>query len=183
MTHLNRAFSALALAGLALSACGAPAPSTAQPPAAIAPATLAPVATATPQVAVATVAPVKAVEAPGEDFGPKVQSVWDTQVGPDALKGCSGGSILPAYGLVQVTPNGNTLIWKNQEPKPYTMTRLKPGVFSYEGPTSLGDGTVKMVATFTSATTLKMTRSFTPRAEASCVHTHEYKGEFKWEKP
>ncbi len=183
MTHLNRAFSALAFVSLALTACGAPAASTAQPPAPTAPATLAPVATATPPVSAATAAPVKSVEGVGEDFGPTVQSVWDTQVGPDALKGCSGGSILPAYGLVQVTPAGNTLIWKNQEPKPYTMTRLKPGVFSYEGPTSLDDGTVKMVATFTSATTLKMTRSFTPKAEGSCVHTHEYRGEFKWEKP
>ncbi len=138
-----------------------------------------PSATSTPPLA--PTKSVKPTEEPVEDFTPKAQSVWDTQVGPDSMKGCSGGSILPAYGLVQVTPEGNTLVWKNQEPKPYTMTRVKPGVFAYEGPTAINDGAVKMVATFSGPTTVKMTRSFTPKAEAACVHTHEYTGVFKWE--
>ncbi|MEO6061042.1 MAG: hypothetical protein ABIQ99_03785 [Thermoflexales bacterium] len=149
---------------------------TAAPPTAAAPATA-----DSPAPALAPTKPVKPTDEPGEDFTPKTQSVWDTQVGPDSLKGCSGGSILPAYGLVQVTPEGNTLVWKNQEPKPYTMTRVKPGVFAYEGLTALNDGTVKMVATFSGPTSVKMTRSFTPKAETACVHTHEYTGVFKWE--
>ncbi len=169
----------------ALTACGAPDSSqptlAAQTVAPTAAATLAPRPSAAPALTVAPTQPLKPTEAPVDDFTPKTQSVWDTQVGPDSLKGCSGGSILPAYGLVQITPEGNTLVWKNQEPKPYAMTRVKPGVYAYEGPTALNDGTVKMVATFSGPTTVKMTRSFTPKAEAACVHTHEYTGVFKWE--
>lgn len=169
----------------ALTACSAP--DSAQPTReaqTVAPtgaATLPPRPSAAPALTVAPTQPLKPTEAPVDDFTPKTQSVWDTQVGPDSLKGCSGGSILPAYGLVQITPEGNTLVWKNQEPKPYAMTRVKPGVYAYEGPTALNDGTVKMVATFSGPTTVKMTRSFTPKAEAACVHTHEYTGVFKWE--
>lgn len=177
----NVAF-ALILALSACSASDAPQPTQSAPGTVPAiSATVAPPTTAVPAPTLAPTKPVKPTDEPGEDFTPKSQSVWDTQVGPDSLKGCSGGSILPAYGLVQVTPEGNSLVWKNQEPKPYTMTRVKPGVFAYEGPTALNDGTVKMVATFSGPTTVKMTRSFTPKAEASCVHTHEYTGVFKWE--
>lgn len=176
---------ALALVVCALSSCGAPdssAPSPAAPKTlATSAGTVAPPTAAAPAPTLAPTKPVKPTDEPVEDFTPKAQSVWDTQVGPDSMKGCSGGSILPAYGLVQMTPDGNTLVWKNQEPKPYTMTRVRPGVFAYEGPTALNDGTVKMVATFSGPTTVKMTRSFTPKAEAACVHTHEYTGAFKWE--
>jgi hypothetical protein len=175
----------LALVVMTLASCGAPAPAppTASAPKAVATlaATLAPTSPAAPAPTLAPTKPFKPTDEPVEDFTPKAQSVWDTQVGPDSLKGCSGGSILPAYGLVQMTPEGNTLVWKNQEPKPYTMTRVKPGVYAYEGPTAINDGTVKMVATFSGPTTVKMTRSFTPKAEAACVHTHEYTGVFKWE--
>lgn len=179
----------VALVIITLASCSAPdsapapAPSSASTPKPVPTlaATLAPSSPAAPAPTLAPTKPVKPTEEPVEDFTPKAQSVWDTQVGPDSLKGCSGGSILPAYGLVQMTPEGNTLVWKNQEPKPYTMTRVKPGVYAYEGPTAINDGTVKMVATFSGPTTVKMTRSFTPKAEAACVHTHEYTGVFKWE--
>ena len=180
-----RATAAFALISVVVSACAgpeSPAPTATASRAATGAAPVVASPTAAPAVATAApTKPVKPTDEPVEDFTPRNQSVWDTQVGPDSMKGCAGGSILPAYGLVQVTPEGATLIWKNQEPKPYTMTRIKPGVYAYEGPTALSDGTVKMVATFTSPTTVKMTRSFTPKAEAACVHTHEYSGAFKWE--
>jgi hypothetical protein len=181
-----RASAWLALAVFALCACGAPNPPGASSPPAAPTAAAAATAVSSPTQSapgptIAPTKPIKPTDEAIEDFSPTKQSVWDTQVGPDSMKGCSGGSILPAYGLVQITPEGNRLVWKNQEPKPYPMTRVKPGVFAYEGPTALNDGTVKMVATFSAPTTVKMTRSFTPKAEASCVHTHEYTGVFKWE--
>lgn len=130
-----------------------------------------------PTVAAATATPS------GPDYSPKVQSVWDTKVGADQMRGCSGGSLLPAYGLVQVTPDGETLTWKNTEPKPYVMKKIGPGQWRYEGPTSLDDGTVKMVVTFTGEKTLTMSRSFIPKGEPGCTHMHEYTGEYKWDRP
>lgn len=115
------------------------------------------------------------------DYTPTQSSVWDTTVSPDTMSGtCSTGSILPVYGLVKITLAGETLTWRNQEPAPYTFSRVKTNVYSYSGPTSLNDGTVTMVLSFTSATTLQMTRTFVPTADPACQHVHQYSGVFQW---
>lgn len=93
---------------------------------------------------------------------------------------CSKGSVLPAYGLVQITPADNGLEWKNQEPKPYTMARAEANVYAYAGPNSINDGVVTMTVTFLDAKNLKMVRQFTPNNDPGCTHTHEYTGVFQW---
>lgn len=115
---------------------------------------------------------------------PAVSSVWNTTIGPDNMTGdCTQGSVLPVYGLVQVTPvegKLDTIEWKNQEPKPYAFKQVEPNVFSYAGPTSIDDGTVTMTVTFKGETAFTMVRQFVSRADPACVHTHDYAGEFKW---
>jgi hypothetical protein len=115
------------------------------------------------------------------DFTPQLVSVWNTTiVGSDSMKGTCSNPVNPVYGLVQITPQGNTLVWKNQEPAPYTMARVRANVWQYAGPTSIGDGTVTMVVQFNSATTLGLTRTFVPSAEPNCTHVHSYSGVFQW---
>jgi len=118
------------------------------------------------------------------EFTPQVVSVWDTELSPptDKMQGTCSNPVNPVYGLVQITPQGATLVWKNQEPAPYTMTRVRANLWQYSGPTSLGDGTVTMVVQFTSPTTLLLTRSFVSSAEPNCTHVHTYTGVFKWNK-
>ena len=88
---------------------------------------------------------------PGPDrqrIHPTARSIWDTGfVGGDTMTGDCPGPVNPVYGLVQITPQGNTLLWKNQEPAPYTMTRVRANLWQYSGPTSINDGTVTMDVT------------------------------------
>lgn len=134
--------------------------------------------------AAATTQASAAPAAGGESFLPALPSVWNTTIGPDNMTGeCTKGSVLPVYGLVQVTPADASLAtieWKNQEPKPYTFKQVQPNQFSYAGPTSINDGVVTMTVTFESATAFKMVREFVSVADPGCLHTHDYTGEFKW---
>jgi hypothetical protein len=115
------------------------------------------------------------------DFTPQLVSVWNTSlVGADTMQGTCSNAVKPVYGLVQITPQGSTLIWKNQEPAPYTMSRVRVDVWQYSGPTSVNDGAVTMVVQFTSATTLQLTRTFVASAEPNCTHVHHYTGVFQW---
>ncbi len=98
------------------------------------------------------------------------------------MQGTCSNPVNPVYGPVLVTPQGNSLIWKNQEPNPYTMSRVRANLWQYAGPTSIGDGTVTMVVQFTSPTTLILTRTFVSSAEPNCTHVHTYAGVFKWNK-
>jgi len=122
--------------------------------------------------------------AAGDDFTPKVNAVWETAIGEDIMTGtCSGGPILPVYGLVQITPQGDTLIWLSQEPAPYTFFRTSPDTYYYSGPTSINDGSVTMILRFTGPTALVMQRVFTPNSDPACQHTHNYTGVFQWNVP
>ena len=97
---------------------------------------------------------------------------------------CTKGSVLPAYGLVQITPAetgaGDSLEWKNQEPKPYAMARAAANSYVYAGPNSIHDGVVTMTVTFVDDKNLKMLRQFTSQNDPACTHTHEYTGVFQW---
>jgi hypothetical protein len=81
---------------------------------------------------------------------------------------------------VQITPLEDGLEWKNQEPKPYPMSRLETNLFRYAGPNSINDGVVTMTVTFKDDKTLTMLREYEANAEPGCTHRHEYTGEFKW---
>ena len=119
----------------------------------------------------------------GQDFAPTERSVWNTAVGLDQMQGtCANGSMLPVYGLVQITPQGDQLTWKNQEPKPYTFNKVQTNEYQYAGPTAINDGVVTMTLKFTSDKALEMLRQFVASADPGCLHTHEYTGTFQWNK-
>ncbi|WP_169237976.1 hypothetical protein [Candidatus Roseilinea sp. NK_OTU-006] len=142
-----------------------------------------PAATDTPEPT-ATPAPTptpSATAAETRDASPSRRSVWDTQVSPgEALGQCAGSAPLPVYGLVQITPFEDGLEWRNQEPQPYRMKRVAPGVYRFAGPSAINDGVVTMTVTFWGENSLSMVREFTPNAAPGCTYRHEYTGEFKW---
>ena len=187
---MKRSLLKIAAAVLLLAACGSPAaaptalPTTAPTATPIATATAQP--TAAPTITMAPTAEVTPTTAQVEqkNFAPKVRSVWNTAVGLDEMKGtCAKGSMLPVYGLVQITPDGETINWKSQEPAPYVMTRLQVNQYQYAGPTALKDGVVTMTLKFIGEQALEMLREFVSQADPACLHTHVYTGTFQWEKP
>jgi len=179
LSPLRRALIAGALA-LGLAGCSA-APVNTPIPTPIAPPTTTPTAAPTP-TPLPTDAPEPTAPQPAaQDLAPRQRSVWDTKISPgETLGNCAGGSILPVYGLVQITPTEEGLEWKNQEPVPYAMARLAPNVYRFAGPSSINDGVVTMTVTFVNEKSLVMLREFTPNADPGCIHRHEYTGEFKW---
>jgi hypothetical protein len=117
------------------------------------------------------------------DYTPSQRSVWDTKIGQDQMSGaCTQGSVLPAYGLVQITPlpGDGELEWKNQEPRPYPMKHIDANQYAYAGPNAIDDGVVTMTVKFLDDKNLTMLRQYTSKADPGCTHTHEYTGEFKW---
>lgn len=119
-----------------------------------------------------------------QDFTPIERTVWDTVIGPDEMTGtCAKGSMLPVYGLVQITPDGDTVEWKSQEPAPYVFNKLQSNRYQYAGPTALKDGVVTMTLEFVSEQSLSMLREFIANADPACLHTHVYTGTFQWARP
>ncbi len=115
-----------------------------------------------------------------EDFTPTAVSIWDIpNPGEDVASGDCSNSFTPSYGLVQITPQGDTLGWKNQEQAPYTVSKVSANVWQYSGPSAVGDGTVTMTVTFTSTTTFELTHSFVPTDSPNCTHTHQMHGTFR----
>lgn len=171
---------AACVALVALSACNSALPMPTAIPSPI------PAPTLAPAVMPTTPAPTSRVEssptaAVTTDFAPRQRSVWDTKITPgETLGNCASGSILPVYGLVQITPTEAGLEWKNQEPVPYAMARIAPNTYRFAGPSSINDGVVTMTVTFVDEQSLVMLREFTPNADPGCIHRHEYTGEFKW---
>jgi hypothetical protein len=118
------------------------------------------------------------------DYTPAAAQVWNFVQSPDNMSGaCTGGAVLPPYGLVQIIPGAGSLTWRSQEPAPYTFVKVATNVYAYSGPTSVGDGTVSMSLTFTGAGTAQMTRAFTPNNDPACTHTHYYTATFQWAVP
>jgi len=168
---------------LGLAACSAAPTNTPIPtPAAPATATPSPTATLFPTPAPEpTATPPMDAQPAAQDLAPRQRSVWDTKISPGEMLGdCAGGSILPVYGLVQITPTEEGLEWKNQEPAPYAMARVAPNTYRFAGPSSINDGVVTMTVTFVNEKSLVMLREFAPNADPDCIHRHEYTGEFKW---
>jgi hypothetical protein len=189
------------LAGLVMltASCGAAPSPTSAPTSVLASATTVSTSTVAPGTATEAASPTPAQEitatpattdttpssgqASGQDFAPTQRSVWNTAVGLDQMQGaCPNGSMLPVYGLVQITPADNQLTWKNQEPKPYTFKKVQANEYQYAGPTAINDGTVTMTLKFTSDKSLEMLRQFVATADPGCLHTHTYTGTFQWNK-
>jgi hypothetical protein len=111
-------------------------------------------------------------------------SVWNTSLaGPGVTTGSCSATVNPPYGLVLITPQGDTLLWHNTVPEDYVFQKTSDTTFLYAGPTGIGDGTVTMQLTFSSGEALQMTRAFIPNAEPGCTHTHTYSGAFQYFRP
>jgi hypothetical protein len=185
---------AIGMIAASLLACGAAptaAPSPTSSPTALPAPDAAPSATAAATATSSPAAAATTVPTPAGDaasggggaagFAPAQRSVWNTTIGTDQMSGeCAKGSVLPAYGLVQITPLDAGLEWKNQEPKPYVMSRVEPNIFAFAGPNSIADGVVTMTVTFLDEKSLTMVREFTPHNDPGCTHRHEYTGVFQW---
>ncbi len=114
---------------------------------------------------------------------PKQRSVWNTTIGTDHMTGDCKASVLPVYGLVQITPeSSDTLTWKTQEPKPYTMNKITANQFQYVGPSVINDGVVTMTVTFVDDKNFSMMRDFVAKNTPGCNHHHDYAGVFQWNK-
>jgi hypothetical protein len=176
-----------------LAPTSAPASATPAPTSTVAPATATEVASPTPAQQVTATLETTATttvtaandsnQANPQDLAPSTRSIWNTAVGLDQMQGaCPNGSMLPVYGLVQITPQGDQLNWKNQEPKPYTFSKVQTNEYRYAGPSAINDGTLTMTLKFTSDKTLEMLRQFVATADPGCLHTHTYTGTFQWNK-
>ncbi len=117
-----------------------------------------------------------------EGFTPTGRTVWNTVIGTSRSTGtCTQGSVLPVYGLVQVTAlDDGGIEWKSQEPKPYRMERIAASTYRYSGPDSIGSGQVTMTVRFVDDQNLQVTREFVPDNDPRCTHIHEYGGVFQW---
>jgi hypothetical protein len=164
---------------------GTPEPSATDQPAAAPSATRAPTETPTAEArrsaTPSAIGTQPATPAGGESFVPTAASIWNTAlVGGDTLSGECSGPVNPPYGLVLITPAGDTLTWHNTVPEDYLFTRTGTNSFAYSGPTGIGDGTVTMNLTFTAVDSLVMTRAFVSNAEPACTHNHQYSGAFQY---
>ena len=137
-----------------------------------------PEASATSAVA-ATLAPATLPPATAEsgDFAPVTNSFWDISLVSYTPTNCSNTRQTP-YGLVLIAPADGGLLWNDQGPDDYVMSRLQTNVYQYAGPTLAGDGSLTLGVTFTDARNLAMTRVFAPSAEPDCRHTYAFQGVF-----
>jgi hypothetical protein len=172
-----------------LAPTSAPASATPAPTSTVAPSTASPTpaqqAAATLEITATTTSTATgdSNQANPQNLAPTARSIWNTAVGLDQMQGsCPKGSMLPVYGLVQITPQGDQLNWKNQEPKPYTFNKVLTNEYRYAGPSAINDGTLTMTLKFTSDKTLEMLRQFVATADPGCLHTHVYTGTFQWNK-
>jgi hypothetical protein len=141
-------------------------------------------AEAAAKAAPCSVVPTTTGQGTGGDYTPKSAQVWNFAQSQDNMSGtCAGGPVLPPYGLVKMTPQGNNLVWLSQEGLPYTFARTQPNTYSYSGPAVVGQATVTMVLTFTGLETLTMSRAYVANSEPACTHTHTYTGAFQWAAP
>ncbi len=176
-----------AMCALGMSACGTGtvAAPTAAPTAVVAssatPAaapTAAPVAAATQTVA----PPTATVASTTDSFAPKKRAVWDTTASPDDVQGdCPGGSVVPPYGPVLITPNASGFEWKDVQNAVYSFTSAPAG-FAYAGPNARNDGVITMTLTFENAQAFKMRALYVKTAEPACTHAFDYLGAFKFER-
>ncbi len=109
--------------------------------------------------------------------------MWNTAIGANKMEGsCTGNPILPAYGQVQLTPSADTLEYKNQQTT-YLFKRAQPGVWTFAGPSPLGDGSVDLTLTFKDDKNLNVVHKLVPARDPACTHTFNYSGTFMWERP
>lgn len=166
-------------------------PTATQPPAAATGPTLTATVTAEPGLTVTMTStattPVETPATPATqtsgDFAPTEPGRWQTSTPTDQMSGGCSTSVLAPYGPAIVRPVEGGLSWYNTAQEDYLLARQVPNVYAYAGPTTRGDGTVTLEVTFSSATTLNMTRIFVPSTEPGCTHTYQQTGTFEFAVP
>jgi hypothetical protein len=76
--------------------------------------------------------------------------------------------------LAAVSPSGSGILWKGQEIKTYFLGRVRENVYAYSGRNGVGDGSIKMVLTFSSPTSLSMTQTVVLDSEPTCKHVYTF---------
>lgn len=106
---------------------------------------------------------------------PAGQSVWQATTSTDQMTGTCVRPPLPICShLTAITPNGNTLSWRGQEPNPYNMSLISPNTYFYQGRNGLNDSTLTLTLTFTSSTAWSMTWNQVFDDDPACTHTYYY---------
>lgn len=118
-----------------------------------------------------------------QSFAPTVATVW--QLGRDPLSvnrtdACTEDLVLDFYGLVALAPQGTGMTWRRQDGLTYTLGLSSPNNYYGSGASSIPDHSLSVGVTFTSPTTLLVSYTLTPNANADCHYTWNYDGTFQW---
>jgi hypothetical protein len=84
------------------------------------------------------------------------------------------------YGLIALTPNGNTLTLQDQGVGTYVLNLVSTNNYAYSGPSNLVQGQTTLNLTFLSATQWQMQSITVLESDPACQHVHNYLAEFKW---
>jgi hypothetical protein len=117
-------------------------------------------------------------------LAPSKRGVWETTVGPDTLTGnCPGGSVVPPYGPVLITPDGvQRFSWRDVQNATYGFEQLAFNRYRYAGPSGRKDGVLTMTLEFVDTTSFTMRAEYVRTLEPDCAHGYDYKGVFKFER-
>ncbi len=184
------------IAALALAACGGepasptalptdtatptPAPPTPLPTQTSTPTEIPPTATETPAPTVTPEPPTATPSGP-VSFVPAGQSVWEVPPAVDTLTGaCSSSAINVPYGLIVISPEGNTLTFRDQGVGSYVFQMASTNVYVYNGRSNNVPGNLSMTLTFTSSTAWQMQTVTVLDADPTCQHNINYSAIFRW---
>jgi hypothetical protein len=153
----------------------------ARPPSAISTATSVP-PTPTPAVtATLTIGATTIAIGDSDSLVPVGQSVWEVPSTPDKPEAaCASAPILMPYGLIAITPNGNSLEFRDQSEGLYLLQWAAANVYTYSGRSHIVVGDVTLTLTFTSPTTWEMHIITILDSDPGCQHSHDYAAVLKW---
>lgn len=108
-------------------------------------------------------------------FVPAGRSIWNANSGEDVVSGnCNYPPLVMCNHLVAITPAGNAISWRGQEPQPYTLTEVADNEYSFAGRNQLGNANISLYLTFNSETNWTMTMTQIFDNDPECTHTFYY---------
>jgi hypothetical protein len=121
----------------------------------------------------------------GQSYAPTAPQVWQLDKDPynkTSTAACGGDLSVDFYGLVHLTPSGDTIIWHRQDGNDYTLALTSLNHYSGAGPSSIPDFNLSISVTFNSPTTLSATHVLISISNPDCKHTYQYHGQFNYNK-
>ncbi len=110
---------------------------------------------------------------------PPGTSIWQAVPSADNMSGtCNTPPVVLCEHLAAITPSGNTISWRGQEPTPYNMWSVGGDTYVYNGRNRLGNANLNLTLTFTSSTTWTMTWQQVFDSDPQCTHTFYYTASF-----